>query len=324
MNIFKYSIAVILFFLLNANILFSQEINGVINTKMDKQTKFINFSLKLINAKKLASKSFLNPKRSKKFKFPNKLKKEFKTTQFLVDNRNVVTLEPKINRQNKHIIFLHGGAYSVEANASHWWAIEQIIKKSNFTLSFIDYPLSPENTYKEAYQMVFDSYLKLIEMYPNDIFFFIGDSAGGGFCLAFAEWLRDKNFSKMPQKIALLSPWLDISMSNPEIKSQENKDFLLDPEALLICAKNFAGDLDLKNPLVSPIYGDLNNLNNIGIFVGTSEIMLPDCRVLKTKLEASNTKFFYKEYYGMQHDWMIFRTKDSQYLITDVVEYLEN
>lgn len=302
---------------------FKREINLNYTVEMDKQTKFFNNTLKLINAKKLVSKTFLNPKRTKKFKFPNKLKKEFKTTQFLLAERNVVTLEPKLNRQNKHIIFLHGGAYCVEANASHWWAIEQIIKKTDFTISFIDYPLSPENTYKEAYQMVFDAYLKLIETYPNDVFYLIGDSAGGGFCLAFAEWLRDKNFSKLPQKIALLSPWLDLSMSNPDIEEFQKKDFLLDPEALLFCAKNFAGDLDLKNPMLSPIFGDLNNLNDIAIFVGSEEIFLSDCKILKEKLINSNTKFQYKEYNGMQHDWLIFRTKNSKILINDIVDFFK-
>ena len=131
--------------------------------------------------------------------------------------------------------------------------------------------------------MVFQAYTKLVELNPDDDFYFLGDSAGGGFCLSLAQILRNAHFKKMPEKIVLLSPWIDISMSNPEIKELEKKDLLLDPKSLLICSRNFADDLDLKDPIVSPLYGAMENLNNIGIFVGTHEIFLPDCRRLKKR-----------------------------------------
>jgi acetyl esterase/lipase len=162
----------------------------------------------------------------------------------------------------------------------------------------------------------------LLEKYPNDDFYFIGDSAGGGFCLSFAQFLRNVKFKRMPEKLVLLSPWVDISMSNPEIKEFEKKDLLLDPKQLLICSHNFAGGLDLKNPIISPLYGDLNELGKIGIFVGTHEIFLPDCRKLREKVEESNTDIFYKEYDNMQHDWMIFPIKEREILLNDVVEFL--
>ncbi len=126
----------------------------------------------------------------------------------------------------------------------------------------------------------------------------------------------------MPEKTALLSPWIDLSLSNPEIKELEKKDLLLSPKSLLICSHNFAGDLDLKDPIVSPLYGDMEDLNSIGIFVGTHEILLPDCRKLKKKIKASNTALQYKEYEAMQHDWMIFPIKERELLLKDVVEYL--
>ncbi len=291
---------------------------------MKRRTKTIHWLLKVFNGRKIAARMFLKPKRSTQFKYPNRLKKGLTTDQFLVKNRNVVTFEPKDLNVNRHIFFLHGGAYSVEANPGHWWMIEQLVKKSFFKLSFIDYPLSPEHSYKESHEMVFLAYSKIIENHPTDIFYFLGDSAGGGFCLSFAQSLRRKSFSKMPEKIVLLSPWIDISLSNPEIKKLERKDLLLSPKSLLICSHNFADDLDLKDPIVSPLYGNMVDLNSIGIFVGTHEILLPDCRKLKKKIEASNTELLYKEYEAMQHDWIIIPIKERDILMKDIVEYLTN
>ncbi len=287
-------------------------------------TKLLHFSLKVFPAKKIASKRFLKPTRSKTLNIPNSLKKGFHTEQFLVKDRNVVTFTPKKVSENKHLFFLHGGAYAAEVQPSHWGLIKYLVSKTFFKLSFIDYPLTPENSYKESHEMVFQSYTRLVENHPNDEFYFVGDSAGGGFCLSFAQTLRDIHFKKTPEKLVLLSPWVDISMSNPGIRKLEKKDLLLNPKHLLTCSQRFARDLDLKNPIVSPLYGEMDKLNHIGVFVGTHEILLPDCRELKRKIEKSNTDIFYKEYENMQHDWMIFPIKERQILINDVIDYLLN
>lgn len=210
----------------------------------------------------------------------------------------------------------------MEANSSHWKMIKYLVSKTSFKLSFIDYPLAPEHSYKESHEMVLQAYARLVDYHPDDDFYFIGDSAGGGFCLSFAQTLRNIHFEKSPEKIVLLSPWVDISMSNPEIKELEKKDLLLNPQRLLICSHLFAAGLDLKDPIVSPLLGDMNNLNSIAIFVGTHDILLADSRELKRKIEKSNTEIICKEYESMQHDWMIFPIKERKLLLDDVVDYL--
>lgn len=287
---------------------------------MDAKTKFTHFVLKLVNAKKLASKTMLLPKRSKQFKFPRRLKK-YKVEQFLVHRRNVVTFTSHNTTTNKHIIFLHGGGYTVEVQKSHWWLMEQLIKKSACKLSFIEYPLAPEHNYKQAHAMLAEAWLQLTQKYPDDTFYLLGDSAGGGFCLAFAQTLRDNNLHKRPDKIALLSPWLDLSMCNPRLKEQESLDLILSVETLKKCATWFSDGLNLKSPILSPLYGKPNDLNSIALFVGSDELFLPDCRLLKQKLETSNTTLIYKEYQNMQHDFVLFPIKERHKLLRDVLEY---
>lgn len=287
---------------------------------MDAKTKFIHLLLKLVNAKKLASKTMLHPKRSKQLKFPSRLKK-YKDDQFLVHQRNVVTFTSHNTTTNKHIIFLHGGGYTVEVQKSHWWLMEQLIKKSVCKLSFIEYPLAPEHNYKQAHAMLAEAWLQLTQKHPDNTFYFLGDSAGGGFCLAFAQTLRDNNSHKRPEKIALLSPWLDLSMTNSDIKELESLDLILSAETLVKCAHWFAAGLDVKSPLLSPLYGTMNNLNSVAVFVGTHERFLVDCRLLKEKIEATNTKLIYKEYEDMQHDWMLFPIHERHVLLQDVLNY---
>ncbi len=44
---------------------------------------------------------------------------------------------------NKHILYFHGGAYSLQASNIHWKLIDSIIKNTNTTVTFVDYPLAP-------------------------------------------------------------------------------------------------------------------------------------------------------------------------------------
>ena len=289
---------------------------------MDAQTKFTHLLLKLVNAKKLASRSVLHPKRAKRFNYPGRLKK-YQIDHFLVQNRIVVTFSPKTNTTKKHIVFLHGGAYTAEVKTGHWWLVEQIIEQSDCKVSFIQYPLAPENIHIQAHAMLNEAYSELIDKYPNDQFYLLGDSAGGGFCLAFAQALRD-NAQNKPVKIVLFSPWVDLSMSNPEIEELEQKDLLLSVETLKKCGSWYGDGIDIKSPVLSPLYGNMNDLNSVAIFVGTNEIFLPDCRLLKKKIENSNTALYYKEYDGMQHDWMHFPIKERYILLKDVLQYLQS
>lgn len=52
---------------------------------------------------------------------------------------------------------------------------------------------------------------------------FMGDSAGGGFALALAQKIRDEN-DPQPGQIILLSPWLDITLTNPNINDIDGID----------------------------------------------------------------------------------------------------
>lgn len=288
---------------------------------MDAQTKFTFRLLRLVNAKKMASNMMLKPKRAKQFRYPRSLKK-YQIDSFQIQNRTVVTFSSTNQSTGKHITFLHGGAYTVEVNSGHWWMVEQIIRQSDFKLSFIQYPLAPEYNYKQTHAMLAEAYSELTAKNPGDKFYLLGDSAGGGLCLAFAQTLRDNNFQKRPEKIALLSPWLDLSMTNPEIREIEQQDLLLSAETLKKCGSWYADGTDLKSPLLSPLYGNMENLNSIGIFVGTQEIFLPDCCLLKQKIDLSNTNLFYKEYEGMQHDWIIFPIKERHILLNEILQYL--
>ena len=103
----------------------------------------------------------------------------------------------------------------------------------------------------------------------------MGDSAGGGLALGLSMYFAEKGL-KTPDKLILLSPWIDLVMDNPEIENYIKDDPMLKPKELAVDASYWANGTDLHDYRLSPIYGDVDRLKDVYLFVGTHEIFYPD------------------------------------------------
>jgi acetyl esterase/lipase len=288
---------------------------------MSVQAKFITFILRLSNANKMVEKSFLNPARSTKPLVTKYLRRSFNVSEFQVLGKSVVTIQPKTQVTNMHVLYFHGGAYLLEGNSMHWKIVETVVNKANCKVSYIDYPLAPECTYKITFDMVQQSFDRLTQQYPNDRFMLMGDSAGGGLALAFAQKLANENAVVQPVKNILFSPWLDLSMQNPEIKKQESLDKLLPLQGLIEAGKKYAGGDDVNNYLLSPINGNMAGIGETIIFYGTHELFYPDCKKMKDKT-ISLGNFTFHEFHEMQHDWVILPIPEAKEALNIAIEFI--
>jgi len=290
---------------------------------MSVQAKFITFFMGIINAKKWVEKSFQHPSRSKKLLISKRLMTNYNVAEFVVMNKSVITLQPKTNSTHTHILFFHGGAYLLEGSAMHWKVVENVVNKTNCKVSYIDYPLAPECTYKTTFDMVQQSFDKLIKKYPDDRFMLMGDSAGGGLALAFAQKLLNENAAIQPIKNILFSPWLDLAMQHPEIKQQENVDKILPLQGLIDAGKKYAGNDDVSNFLLSPIHGKFEGLGLTLIIYGTHELFYPDCKLLAEKVKTYGN-FSFNEFHEMQHDWIIFPIPEATEALNLAIEFIND
>jgi len=87
----------------------------------------------------------------------------------------------------------------------------------------------------------------------------MGDSAGGNIVLGIAQTLRHRGLPQ-PRQLVLISPGLDVSKSNPEMASVARHDRVLGVAGSAASKRLYLGELDSKDPLVSPVYADLTGL----------------------------------------------------------------
>lgn len=212
----------------------------------------------------------------------------------------------KDRETRKHIIYFHGGMYTMEANSGHKRWLIQLFERANCKITFVDYPLAPENTVLETVKMVVHTYQFLAARFPEDTFILMGDSAGGGLALVLAQYLRDHNFGRRPGRLILYSPWVRLDMQNPAIQSSAQNDLILDSRALQKSAQAYAGAYNLSHPYLSPYYSSCEDLGEIHVFYGGEEMLAPDIRLLDEKCRQENVRSTFHCYPGMQHVFHLF------------------
>lgn len=224
------------------------------------------------------------------------------------------------------IFYLAGGSYLNNPSPYHISMLKNLSEKLDAKIILPIYPKAPRYTYDYAMPRLVDLY-KYYYKDNKDKLTLIGDSAGGGLALGLAHALTHEETPPkdlQPKHIILLSPWLDMSMSHPEIPKYENADPILSAWGLRRVGQLWARDADnVNHEYVSPKNGSFENLAPITLFTGTREIFYPDIRDYADKLKAANHpgKYFVKE--GMNHVYPIYpiaEAKEAQDQIISVIQ----
>jgi acetyl esterase/lipase len=154
--------------------------------------------------------------------------------------------------------------------------------------------------------MVVNTYLDLLARTDSQNITIMGDSAGASMSLSLCQYFN-KSGIKQPKDIILFSPMMDGKLDNPQILALQERDLMLASEGLKVKVESYAGNSEnLENYLVSPIYGDFDNLAPITIFMGTEEILLPDVKRFVNLANEKQIPLNYYEYENMLHVFAIF------------------
>lgn len=229
---------------------------------------------------------------------------DIETKEFM--SRKIFIIKPKTEQLSKKVIlYFHGGAYVAEATTLHWDFLEKLANDTKSTIVMPDYPLTPKYTYKDVFNMVEPLYKEIISKVDVKNLVMMGDSAGGGITLALAEKISQNNI-QLPSKTILISPWLNVTLTNEKIKEVQKNDKDLNKEKLLIAWISYARDEEgMKSYLVNPINGPLSKLKNVIIYTGTYDILNPDTHLLQEKAKKEGIDIQIKEYEQAPHIWII-------------------
>lgn len=220
---------------------------------------------------------------------------------------------------DRAIIYLHGGCFLTQPIAEHWKFMDTIAQRTRAEVIAPLYPLMPLHGAEEALAFLEKVYRKTIDKYGANNVTIMGDSCGGGLAASFAEHLPSLGLEQ-PARLILISPWVDMTMRNPDILAYEASDPVLGAHGLQKIGLTWSKGLDPNDYRVSPVNGEVRTLRNVMVFVGTREIFYPDARLFYDRVNATGA---HAELYigrGLNHIYPLMQIPEAKWAIDRMVE----
>lgn len=238
--------------------------------------------------------------------------------------RTLFTLTPRSGpAPTRTLLFLHGGAYVHELFWPHWLFLERLVRELRLRVLLPIYPLAPEHDYRATRAYLLALCRELQPEVATASWWIGGDSAGGGLTLALAQQIAAAGLPQ-PRGLVLISPWLDLSLSDPRCAELDRIDLLLGREGLLEAARLYAAGAPFAEPWLSPLFGPLTGLPPLLLFAGTRDLLLPDSRNLCVRAAAAGLDLTYHEAPGMIHDWMLLPLPEARPALAALAAFLES
>lgn len=217
-----------------------------------------------------------------------------------VGGLDAVWIEPAA-RERGVIVFLHGGGYVFGPGPGHWDWLCAMCEATGMAGLMLLYARAPEARYPVALDQVLGACAAL-----EGHWLLAGDSAGGGLALAAAMRLRDAG-APLPTALVLSSPWLDLTLTHPDMLANQHVDTMLGLERLREYAAAYVGHADPRDPGISPLFGRPDGLPPAIITAGGAELMLWECRDWVGRCRAAGTPCEFIEVPGAIHDFAMAR-----------------
>jgi monoterpene epsilon-lactone hydrolase len=187
--------------------------------------------------------------------------------------------KPPEAAEGSAILHLHGGWFNWGTALAYRNLVGHIASSAGVNAFIPDYRLAPEHPFPAAINDAEACYHGLISRRLSKIAL-TGDSAGGNLALVLLSVLaaHSSKGGVAPAGAVVLSPVTDLDLSGESYQSRAGIDPYFTKAQVTKLVRSYLGESDSKNPLASPLYGDLTGLPPIRLHVGDDEVLLDDSR----------------------------------------------
>lgn len=231
--------------------------------------------------------------------------------------RDVFTLYPNgeaVETPERLLLYFHGGAYFYDIMVEHFAALSALSKAAGVPIVAPSYPLAPEASPEDIRDFALAIYDDLRMRYPQTNIIVGGDSAGAGLAIQMTQALQACG-DTLPPALMLWSPWVDISLSNPDVKEADKRSVIIGYAGIIQAARLYASGRPLTDPLCSPIYSDLTALPPLHIWTGTRDLLYPDIAKFAALARDAGVSVNLTEAKGQNHMWMFMPQPEAKAVI---------
>jgi monoterpene epsilon-lactone hydrolase len=208
---------------------------------------------------------------------------------------------PPENR-NRLLIHVHGGCYVLNPGEAALPEALFMAGFGHFKVIAVDYRMPPEAYFPAALDDGLTVYKNAIKTTnPKNIAIF-GSSAGGALTLEMLLKAKQDGLP-MPGAIAPGTPMSDVTKVGDTFVTNAMLDnVLVSPDGFCDAAtKVYANGHDLKDPLLSPVYGDMQGFPPTILTSGTRDLLLSNTVRVHRKLRQVGVEAALQVYEGQSH-----------------------
>jgi len=203
---------------------------------------------------------------------------------------------------NRLLVHVHGGCYVSGPGESGTTEAILMAGFGHFKIISVDYRMPPDHPYPAALDDAMAVWKAAVKMADPKKMAIFGSSAGGALTLSMV--LRAKqDHLPLPAAIAPGTPMADLTNSGDTFRTNAMLDnVLVAPDAS--CDKRaalYTNGHDLRDPFLSPIYGDMHGFPPAILTTGTRDLLLSNTVRVHRKLRQAGVEASLQVYEGQSH-----------------------
>ena len=204
--------------------------------------------------------------------------------------------------RNRVLIQMHGGCYVLNPAEAGLPEAVMMAGFGGFKVISVDYRMPPEAYFPAALDDGMTVYRNALKSTPAKNIAIFGTSAGGALTLEMV--LRAKQIGlPVPAAIAPGTPMSDVTKVGDTFYTNEMVDnVLVSRDGFCDAgAKVYAAGHDMKDPLISPVYGDMSGFPPTILTSGTRDLLLSNTVRVHRKLRQAGVEAVLQVYEGQSH-----------------------
>lgn len=218
----------------------------------------------------------------------------------------VEVLTPHRRKADAVLMYLHGGGHVIGSPVSHRAFTSTLAARLGVEVWVPDYALAPEHPFPAGLDDAQRVWEHLTQRHPARAHWLAGDSAGGGLSLALCHRQRDKQ-GAMPDRLWLISPWLDVTLTAESCRAHDTKDAVLGHGfTQSVFVDNFCAEAERHEPEASPLFGEQHGLPPVLVQAGEHETLCDDAVRFAEQARAAGVDVRLEIAPRMWHAWVLF------------------
>lgn len=245
------------------------------------------------------------------------------TTTALDGVRAYVITPAIVDRPDRRLIVLHGGAFLYNAGKGSTVDAAVIADATRTIVIALDYRLPPDHPYPAAVDDVVAAWRALIATHRPASLALAGLSSGGAIAMSAVQRLAQLGVP-LPAALVLGSPWADLSPAGDTYATSAGVDHVLGSyDVLAGAARWYAGTRALTDPGVSPLYGDMHAFPPTLLVAGTRDLFLSHTVRTHRSLRRAGVRADLHVFEGQPHGAYMLSIPERDEAMREIVSFLD-